>query len=592
MYDYAVLTWRFGDTAPGAVLAKARAPLLALGWTCHHERPGLEVWAPADQDPQPQVSSGHERVILGRVFEQPERQPGQDMLEAAEMLCRGGWGRYAVVFRGPDGRAAGIFRDPSGAVEALAWTVEGLSVVASDTMALLEAIPPSNLGIDWRLLGWAMVDRIALAGDCPLRGVHAVTPGALRRLEDGVELPVWRPGVFAVRGLTDTDDNRQALASTVDATVGRLAQRGGCVLAELSGGLDSSIVGSALVKAPAVEVAQWVHYFVEDPAGDERTFARAAAERLGVELTEVAKVRQGMGLDRLAQAGRAIRPSGALGDPHYDLDLADRARALGAKQIFSGMGGDTVFLQGGNPYLAFDDYWRRFRWGFGPAYEVARFAKRSVWSVWRAAQKARFFPDPVRHTPETSHLAASAVAFERPAHPWLRDLRDVPPAKRRQLMLLTYQLLVQGRTARGQCAEIVNPLLSQPVMEMTLSLSARALTHGGDDRVMARETFRDRLAPEIYRRRSKGDLSRHYGRETLQDLDALRGLLLDGELINAGLLDPVGLDEMLTPESLIWKGHYRAIMDMVVLEQWARSWRARLSGLTGAVLGNRIVQPA
>jgi asparagine synthase (glutamine-hydrolysing) len=159
-------------------------------------------------------------------------------------------------------------------------------------------------------------------------------------------------------------------------------------------------------------------------------------------------------------------------------------------------------------------------------------------------------------------------------------------------MHLTHQLLVTGWTARGQQAQIVNPLLSQPVMEICLSLSARALTHGGDDRAMARQAFRDRLAPEVFARRSKGDLGRHYGRAIAEDLDAVRGLLLDGALVGAGLVDPERLDALLTPETLIWKGPYREVLDMVMLEQWARSWSGRLSRLGGAGVSECLVQPA
>lgn len=579
MDDYAVLTWRYGDPAPDGALTRARRALLQMDWSNRAQRPGLEVWAPREQAPPIYVSPGNNRVIIGRIFGLPDPLSNPEIEEGAQAFCRASWGRYAVVFRAVEGPAVAMLRDPSGAVEALSWTVEGLTVVASDTVALLEAIPPRDLAVDWRQLGWALADRIALAGACPLRGVLAVTPGALRWLDTGVEVAAWSPARFAARALADTPDTRHALRHTIDSTVAQLVTPGARVLAELSGGLDSSIVAGALVQVSDAAVAQWVHYYVEDSSGDERAYARAAAHQLGIDLTEVLKGRQGMGLDLLAAGASSVRPSGALGDPHYDLDLAERVVANGAGQIFTGLGGDTIFMQGGTTILAADDYWRRPRLGFGPAYEVARYAKRSVWSVWRTAQFARFRPDPVRHQPDVSHLAAGVAPPVPPPHPWLRDCRSVPPAKRRQLMHLTYQLLVLGKTARGSKAEIVNPLLAQPVVEMALSLSTRALTHGGDDRAMARETFRDRLAPTIYARRSKGDLGQHYGQETAQDLEAVRDLLLDGELINAGLLNPERLEAMLTPESLIWKGHYRAIMDMIVLEQWARSWRRRLSGL-------------
>ena len=594
MGDYAILTWRPGDPLSAPPLAAARRVLAAMAWAVIGEQPGLEVWASASAAPALFVSPAQDGLILGQRVGETLPPWRADPVECAQGLCRAAWGRYLAVFREPGGAATAIFRDPSGAVEALAWTSGGLTLVASDLAALLEAAPPVGLAIDWGRIGAALANPIALAGACPLVGVTAATPGALRPVDGGPEVPIWRPADFARRRLADTAETRRALVGAVDAAVSGLAQPGGRAIAEVSGGLDSSIVASALARVGGLQVAEWIHYFVDDAGADERRYARATARHLGLDLSEVAKATFGLKLDHRARAAEAIRPSVASADAHYDQDLADRCGRLDATQIFSGLGGDTVFMQGGSPLLAADDYWGRpWRWGLGPALEVARHARRSVWSVWRAAQVSRFRPQPRPYHSQTGHLTGAArTAAPGPVHPWLSDCRGVAPAKRRQLMHLTHQLLVTGWTARGQQAQIVNPLLSQPVMEICLSLSARALTHGGDDRAMARQAFRDRLAPEVFARRSKGDLGRHYGRAIAEDLDAVRGLLLDGALVGAGLVEPERLDTLLTPETLIWKGPYREVLDMVMLEQWARSWSRRLSRLGAAGVSERLVQPA
>lgn len=596
MGDYAILTWRPGDLAADPPLDAARRKLAAMAWSIASRRPGLEVWAPASGPPVLFVSPAHDGLIIGRLAGDPVPPWRGDPIDGARALCGATWGRYVAVFRAPGGAATAVFRDPSGAVEALAWTTGGLTVVASDVADLLEAAPPPGLAIDWARVGAALANPIALASACPLVGVTATTPGALRPLDGGPEVPIWRPAAFARRSLADTDAARRALVEAVDGAVSHSARPGGRAVAEVSGGLDSSIVASALVRVDHLTVAEWLHYFVDDAGADERRYAWATARHLAIPLSEAAKATFGLKLDDRALAADAIRPSVASADAHYDHDLAVRCRRLGATQIFSGLGGDTVFMQGGSPLLAADDYWGRpWRLGLGPALDVARHAKRSVWSVWRGAQLARLRPQPRPYHSQTGHLAGAAAlqaAGPAPPHPWLADSRGVAPAKRRQLMHLAHQLLVTGRTARGQEAEIVNPLLSQPVMEICLSLSTRALTQGGDDRALARLAFRDRLAPEVFARRSKGDLGRHYGRAIAEDLEAVRGLLLDGALVRAGLVDAARLDPLLTPETLIWKGPYREVIDMIMLEQWARSWDRRLARLRRAPAPERLVQPA
>lgn len=595
MSDYAILTWPPGDPRSDPPLAAARRVLAGMAWSVAARQAGLEVWAPASEAPALFVSPTQDGLVVGTLVGHTAPPWRPDPVDCAQGLCRAAWGRYVAVFREPGGAATALFRDPSGAVEALSWTSGGLTLVASDLATLLEAAPPDGLAIDWSRIGAALANPIALAGACPLVGVTAATPGALRPLDGGPEIPIWRPAAFARRSLADTVETRQALVAAVDAAVASLARPGGRAVAEISGGLDSSIVASALVRVEGLQVAEWVHYFVDDAGADERRYARATARHLGLNFREVAKATFGLKLDGRETAADAMRPSVASADAHYDQDLAERCRRLGATQIFSGLGGDTVFMQGGSPLLAADDYWGRpWRLGLGPALEVARHARRSVWSVWRAAQVSRFRPQPRPYHSQTGHLAglAAQAAGARPSHPWLADCRGVAPAKRRQLMHLAHQLLVTGRTARGLQAQIVNPLLSQPVMEMCLSLSTRAQTHGGDDRAMARQAFQDRLAPEVFHRRSKGDLGRHYGRAIAEDLEALRDLLLDGALVGAGLVDPARLDALLTPETLIWKGPYREVIDMIMLEQWARSWGRRLARIGPLRASERLVQPA
>lgn len=591
MSDYAILTWRPGDPAARGPLKAAKAILKRLGLEGMGEQPGLEVWGFGVAPPAFWLSPARDGLIVGRAIGRPEAAWAADPLAGSRALCREVWGPYVAIFRDPGVAATAMFRDPSGALEALAWRCEGLSIVASDLDGLLEAVPPAELAVDWELLGQALVDRLALAGRCPLRGVLAATPGTVRWL-DGAEALAWRPADFARQSLDDTEETRRGLVEAIDKAVSGLARPGARVMAELSGGLDSSIVAGALVRQSNLTVVQWLHYFVEDAGADERGYARAAARRLQIAVTEAPKATFGLDLDALAMAARSMRPSGAIADAHYDQDIAARARRLGARQLFTGLAGDTVFLAGGGSLLAADDYWRRPFWsvGLAPALEIARRSQKSVWSVWRQAQAARMGWRRPTPAGETAHLAARLRGLRPAGHAWFEGLDDVAPAKARQVRHLAQQLLVSGRTARGQVIELAHPLLAQPVMEMCLSLSTRAQTHGGDDRAMARETFRARLAPEVYARRSKGDLGRHYGRAVAEDLPALRELLLDGCLVQAGLLDPAALDQLLATETLIWKGPYREIVEAVILEQWARSWMRRLSRLPRRAFAERLVQ--
>lgn len=596
MSDYAVLTWPEQDQVAGT-LAHALGQTFAREgrWTCAADQPGLQVWIPILRPPRVTVMAGRDGVVIGDVFgASPAAASQGSAIDRARRMTETAWGRYVMVFREPGGRARAMFRDPSGALDALAWRAGGVTIVASDLHQSLMGAAPPGLAINWELIGAGLVDRLQMARSCPLIGILAVTPGALRELDgDQTETLIWRPAAFARRGLANTAETRAELVRRIDDCVAALAGLGDGAVAEMSGGLDSSIVASALCRAPSVRVLQWLNYYVDDPGGDERSFARATAAHLGVSLTEILKPGASLGMAAMAQGADGARPSWRLVDGGYDQDLAARCRTLGAGQIFTGLGGDTVFMQGGSPLLGADYLKGRPPWAIRPTAlaAIARHARHSVWSVGRRAILAGLPFGTKRAPPAHLTMRALAAAARQPRPLWLQDLANVTPTKQGQIEGLAQTLLLGGRSARTRQADLVNPLLSQPIMEHGLSLSAMALTAGGDDRAMAREAFADRLPRRVLDRRSKGDLSRHYGQMVGRDLDALRDLLLDGQLVSAGLVDPDQLDQLLSVETLIWSGPYRDIIAMVVLELWVRSWSMRLAGLTRRVLGESLVEP-
>lgn len=598
MTDYAVLTWRVSDQAAAAQAEALGRAMTTGGWQCAAKASGLRVWLSPRRILPLSLPPDGDGLLVGDVFGSSSASAWGGSPEAvAKRLSETTWGRYVAIFRSPDGLASAIFRDPSGGLDALAWRAGGLVIVASDLDDALLTAAPAGLAIDWSLIGAGLVERLHLAGACPLVGIAAVTPGAIRRL-DGVdeEALIWRPRTFARRGWADTAERRAELIMRIDGCVGTLAGLSRSVLAEVSGGLDSSIVASALQRAPQVDVLEWLNYHVEDPGGDERRYARATAEHLGVRLTEAAMPQAGIDLEGLAFSSRSARPSWRLVDAGYDQDLAARCRAVGATGIVSGLGGDTVFMQGGSPWLAADYFREQPIWAVDPHLlsTLARRSRRSIWQVMRQGAVGAFGGRVRRPSPPSPHLTDMAITAASRRRPplWLGDLGDLTPTKQGQIEGLARTLLVTGRSARTEQADLVNPLLSQPIMELCLSLSSMALTQGGDDRAMARAAFADRLAPLVRDRRSKGDLSRHYGRALARDTSALRELLLGGQLVGAGLVDPLALEAMLEPQHLIWRDPYREIVAMVVLELWVRSWSDRIAGLSSGRVEQRIVEPS
>ncbi|MDP3747616.1 MAG: asparagine synthase-related protein [Phenylobacterium sp.] len=529
--------------------------------------------------------------ILGDLFERPTGQTAPDILPSgawrllgAEARCAhfsaAYWGRYVVVQPDPAGGIA-VFRDPSGALDCLTWQADGITIAASSLPDwLLSALPP-HLDLNWRAIAAFLADPATLGARLGLDGVAAVLPGTLHGPVAGrAALAIWRPAAFVRATAPCYAEAKTLLARTVDACVAAYAASGAPLLAEVSGGLDSSIVASALARTPDAAVVQWMNFHVADPQGDERRYARALADRLAVPLTEIAKPELALTREALDDQVVGVRPSLNGLDRHYDTDIADRCAALGVRSILTGQGGDMIFFQAPTPLVA-ADVWRR-RAGRREAIEdVARWTRRSVWSVLWAASLAsvgvghrRRRPSPAFMTPQGVALA-TGVAL----HPWLEDLRGVSPAKRLQIRGLANAQGFFGDCQRARQAELIHPLLSQPIVELCLAIPAIDLTRGGHGRALAREAFADRLPDLVTQRRSKGDLTAYYGRMLGRSLDVLRPYLLEGRLAQAGLIDRDALGEMLTETHLIWRGGYPDLLRLLAVEIWLRHWARRIGDL-------------
>ncbi|WP_312572838.1 asparagine synthase-related protein [Brevundimonas sp.] len=542
--------------------------LLEAGWVHRLSYPFIGVFTPADSTLDVTGGLDGHGVLVGEMFAQDGRPLTREErgvagcrpldVDRAQSVIAEFWGRYVLVRR-TAGDAA-ILRDPSGAVEAVTWRKGGVTVVASHPDLALNPVLPEAIAIDWAEVAALARRPGGFRHDLPLKGLTPIAAGELRTIGPGGSrgVQIWRPAeIYRARG----DAGPKALRPAVEVAVRALAGRRSWV-AEVSGGLDSAIVAGVLKPAQRRRVVAWVNHYMSQPEGDERGWARSVVERLGHELCEVRREGLALSADRWAMSADGFRPAMNDIDPDYNDEIAGRIQATGAWGSLTGQGGDAVFFQMASPLLAFDEVHERgLRSRFHVVHSVARWTRRSLWPAgwlraWRSHRQARAHWD----------------------HPWLDDLKDVPPAKALQISVLAACQLFQAQAMRSRQGTCVNPLLSQPVMEAGLACSTVDLTWGGRDRAAARDAFRDVLPPDLYARRSKGELGAYYGAAVAEQLDVLRPYLLQGRLAQARLLPP-GVEPLMTREALLWRGGFSTLLSLALIEAWCRHWMERLEGL-------------
>lgn len=551
---------------------RACAPHLALrfqaGGLTLLARPGLDII----------ISPARGPIILGTLCQGPARVDGAGQgnpgCASLEELIERYWGSYLAFHRETGGTWC-VLREPGGGRGAfLAGAQAGL--VADELPTWLLRSAGVRVTIDRRRLANALAMPTMTSHRSLLSGAEMLTAGCAARWEGGWsdQQLLWKAPGTTPDPVADPDRIRRAVFDACTA----LSEGSEAALLELSGGLDSAIVLGALRTCrPELRMVA-VNLSTRARSGDERAPARTAAARWSTELVEVGAREEDLDF-RFAMEGPQPTQRIAYGlDSVLERAVTGVAEAFGADRIFTGQGGDAAFFQFPVPQVAIDLFrdvglsalWSRAAW------DVARRARTSIWSLhWQMLADRWRAPETDRMPATLSFLTAEARAEIDVAsgdHPWLGPGARLPPAKRMQLFGIANGQWFNGPAFRRSAADLLHPLLAQPVVEACLAMPAHRLSHGTQDRALARSLFGDLLPASIVGRRAKGDTSAYHRRGIVHNLRFLRSHLLEGALVSANLLDRDALGLALSEEALLWRHDARAVISIASLEAWARHW--------------------
>lgn len=522
-------------------------------------------------------------TLIGDVFDRrspalPRTAPDDPWDYERKLMARF-WGRYVGVLFGARGQISSLLRDPSGALECVVWSQDGLTIVTSAAPRwLIDVLRPA-----WRInidrLAEALHAVVAPTGQLLIDGPTALEPGSLQALPlDQPPHPLWTPADIARRSLAAAPDLETAMEkvrSAIDEAVAGLASLPGPLAAEVSGGLDSSIIASSLVRQRPDPDRLWINAYGANAESDERAFVAALGGRLGFTPLSVPHVTGRMDRNWLAAISGDFRPG--LNGLDYRQDIAWSGHVIdaGARALMTGKGGDSILFQAATTDV-FIDLWKARGWRALQHPDLAELAAANEISIWTMIRAALGHQNAGHQPPQQAHPILSPLRRTFAPHPWLRDLGDFGPAKAFHIAGVADSVSHHGPSVLSQTVDVRHPLCAQPVVEACLGLPTALLTAGGRDRGLARLAFRDRLPAVIADRRSKGEMTRLYGRLIVDNLDILRPWLIDGRLAALGLIDRAATEVELTPEALIWRGRHAFILALAAFEGWTRLWEDRL----------------
>lgn len=454
------------------------------------------------------------------------------------------------------------------------WTQHSGGILCTTHLDLIADLL-TGPAIDWDFIGQALVysnlrtDRTGLSSMRELLGGCRL---AFDRRSAEVEC-LWTPWPYiGARDDGDVSDLARTLERRIDACVRAWSQGREATILELSGGLDSSIVAASLASVGASFTA--INFVTPGADGDERHFARAVATRCGMELVEA--MNDESRIDLLAcPVHLHPRPAayGVLGG----IDIAfNDAEAGGDTPIIGGIGGDNVFGFDSSIGPAVDAFaeFGFSRRTFYALRDVARAGGATIWEAARLLYRARRAGSRQAWPREASFCDKAAMPTKPFVHPWDAGAADASRAKRKHVEAIRRILDFADRPDRWYGRDVIAPLLSQPVVELCLSIPSWSWFAGGRDRAIARAAFAKRLPAEVVWRRDKGRLESLCTAAFLRQRAGLRDLLLGGRLAERGFLDRAAIAAYIDAADVVGNFDYFRLLEIADVERWVRAAEA------------------
>lgn len=582
-----------------AKLAAQRICETLSEWSKTFEDEGLLVLQPrtsAGGQSQSYLLDDGGGIVIGNLFRrQPDHADGecevslggrwsQEIVKSAgRRLVQEFWGRYVAFVRSENRNSTFVLRDPSGGSFCFGAKVGGVHVYFSHLTDVVRALDIA-LSVNWDFVLESFLVSEFHAGPTGFREIGEIVPGGCHEIgANGFvqslywdPCKIWGDGVF-----TDVGTAADAVRNTTQSCVDAWASTCDSVIHNLSGGLDSAIVLACFSKSRHQSRILCINFYGETPDSDERFFAQRAAEVYGCELAAFETPCIGRSLDKLILENQIW--------PHPTLDFfgipAGRikgrlAHERSADVFTSGQGGDHVFCKIGSSLIAAD---YAFMHGLDRhllkiCYETARMLRVSFWSVLGTAISFGLLRRSVELRKHTNPIPSSAVlgsaANERLKknfmHPWMENAHRLPNAKKLQISELCKAVNRYPSFGISEVADVIHPLLSQPVMEACIRTPAYMACLDSRDRGLARRAFSEGMPREILYRKSKGSTSTRYTRMFVDNIDYLREFILDGILVRQPFMDTRCIEGMLTVTGIENIENLMQIIKLVATESWLR----------------------
>ena len=599
-FPYFAFLWNPYDSVQAQDAAQLLRQFSRATWITQIERPGLVVHRKpiVNRSMRTYVLPNNTGVIFGTIFNRSSNRHlmgdafvndstiNTSSVTLASTLTQHYWGGFIALHSQPGSDQWCVLRDCSGSLPCYYTSIRGVTLVTSDARNFYsrsnwsrESGPPATARINWQYLSRFLQDSQMQIRDTGLIGVQELLAGeTLTSREQGPQAEMtWNPTCFVGETGRDSPGTfSEELSETTRSCVQAWARAHEAIVHHLSGGFDSSLILALLTRSNPKPSILCINRFAEGPAEDERAYARLASQAASTPLIECPWGFSGYTLDQSClDVPLGAKPYvQSLLYPVESLYLAGLQSLHRFDSIWTGEGGDHLFIA--------------YRTDLGLIdFVKAHGLNRDVLSVALDSSKLTGTCIPALLYNAFTHFARSAAHRTLqfwplhdtppaentfPENPWLAQPLESPPGKREQIKLIA-EVLHRHYPIPGSLDSLSrHPLLSQPLLELTLRIPTYTLLHSGRTRGLARRAFAHTLPLPILQRESKGETTHSLTGILHRSAAFMNDVLLDGTLRKHDLIDKSLLTTIQSCNTALASNQILPLCAAAAAEIWLRTW--------------------
>ena len=563
MFRYLALLWNAQSAQASATAEdlQRRVQAMSPNWSVGLRAAGVAVLvADGAAHLNARTLSRGAGVILGEIYARllplegeapakPAEFGAKETLEVVEsqgrILATRYWGNYVALVLDASQGARHLFKDPCGSLPCHFTEHRGVQLVFSCLGDCREL--ELRFEVNWAFVRARVANGSREVRKPSLLGVSTVYRGECVRFSREAALEsrtqYWRPDFTGTTEFADPEVAQRAVHATVVSCASSMAGGHSSVLAQVSGGLDSSIVLGVLSDLPSRPNINCYTFYVPNSVCDERRWARYAVQRLQCTQIEVPLAPEKLIYEELPALAASMEPPSYF--THWQKGPVERelAARFGATAVFTGEGGDAAFCS--TSYVFAVDHCLR-RHGLGlqtlrTAAQVAMRRDRTVWSVLGKALVREMTGD-------------KDAAGERSLEPFRRlvseDVQE-PAGMNLETLLrsgtVAFAPSFYDVSTSRHCAApyTVSPLCAQPVVELCGLIPVDVHFDGGRLRGLARRAFAAEVPEPILRRQWKDRPLLQLREVIALNLPFIREHLLEGRLVKERILSRTAVEQAL-----------------------------------------------